>query len=355
MADERLFHNHGPLPLGEIAERVGARLAESSHGARVISSLSSLESATEDDISFFDNKKYLSAFQASRAGACIVQESVVSSAPAGMALLLSAMPYLTYARVGRLFYSEVTAGGQGGKNVHESAVVAPGAQLGKGCSLAAGVVIENGAQIGEGCVIGAHSVIGAHCTLGRDCILGSHVSLSHAVVGERVHIHAGARIGQEGFGFAPDGQGGFETVLQLGRVVVGNDVVIGANTTIDRGSLQDTVIGAHCRIDNLVHIAHNVVLGRGCILAGQVGISGSTRFGDYCMIGGQVGFSGHSKVGSKVSIAAKSGVMRDIADGEKVAGIPAVPVRQWHKQTLVLGKLAGRHSGHKLAQVKKET
>ena len=337
MADERLFHNRGPLRLVDIAERVRARLVDSSHGERAISSLAPLEVATKDTISFFDNKKYMAAFRASGAGACIVQESVASSAPAGMALLLSDTPYLTYARVGRLFYSETTATDTG---IHESAVIEEGAKLGKDCCLAAGVVIGRGAQLGDGCVIGAHSVIGEYTTLGRNCVLGSHVSLCHAVVGERVHIHAGARIGQEGFGFAPDGRGGFETVLQLGRVMVGDDVVIGANTTIDRGSLQDTVIGEHCRIDNLVHIAHNVVMGKGCILAGQVGVSGSTRFGDYCMIGGQVGFSGHSKVGSMVAIAAKSGVMRDIADGEKVAGIPAVPVRQWHKQTLALGRLA---------------
>ena len=264
-------------------------------------------------MSFFDNKKYLTAFQSSRAGACIVTERFAAHAPQDMALLFSDTPYRAYAQLSHIFYASRQDGWQDG--IHPSAFIEEGVILGAGCVVAAGACIGSGARLGNGCLIGAHAVLGERVVLGANCVLASHVSLSHALVGNRVHIHAGARIGQEGFGFAPDGRGGYHTVLQLGRVIIGDDVVIGANTTIDRGSLQDTEIGAHCRIDNLVHIAHNVVLGKGCVLAGQVGISGSTRFGDYCRIGGQVGFSGHSHIGSGVEIAAKSGVMRDVATG----------------------------------------
>ena len=342
MADERFFRKrHHTLRLIDIASRMALRLNdEARYGARTITGLATLGQASSTDISFFDNKKYLSAFQSSRAGACIVTERFASHAPQGMALLFSDTPYLAYAQLSHLFYAERQDGWQDG--VHPSALIEDNVTLAAGCVVAAGACIGYGARLGEGCLIGAHAVLGEGVVLGAHCVLASHVSLSHALVGNRVHIHAGARIGQEGFGFALDGRGGYHTVLQLGRVIIGDDVVIGANTTIDRGSLQDTEIGAHCRIDNLVHIAHNVVLGKGCVLAGQVGISGSTRFGDYCRIGGQVGFSGHSHIGSNVEIAAKSGVMRDVATGERIAGIPAVPIRQWHRQTVALQQLAGR-------------
>jgi UDP-3-O-[3-hydroxymyristoyl] glucosamine N-acyltransferase len=212
------------------------------------------------------------------------------------------------------------------------------------CAVGPFVVIEAGAKIGRGCQIGAGTVIGAAVELGEECRVGAHVALSHCLIGARVVLHPGVRIGQAGFGFAPD-SGAPVKVPQLGRVVIGDDVDIGANTTIDRGSGHDTVIGAGTMIDNLVQIGHNVVLGRGCVLAGQVGIAGSTRLGDFVMVGGQAGLAGHLSIDSGARIAAKSGLMRDVAPGETVCGSPAVPIGLFMRQVAALRRLARKRDG----------
>jgi UDP-3-O-[3-hydroxymyristoyl] glucosamine N-acyltransferase len=198
--------------------------------------------------------------------------------------------------------------------------------------------------LGARCRVGPNTAIGAAVELGDDCRIGANVTLSHCRIGARVVLHPGVRIGQAGFGFAPDPSGPVK-IPQLGRVIVGDDVDIGANTTIDRGSGHDTVIGAGTMIDNLVQIGHNVAIGRGCILAGQVGVSGSTRLGDFVMAGGQVGFAGHLTIGSGARIAAKSGLMRDVAPGETVGGNPAVPMRLFMKQVALLQRLARKKDG----------
>ncbi|MBV8537147.1 MAG: UDP-3-O-(3-hydroxymyristoyl)glucosamine N-acyltransferase, partial [Alphaproteobacteria bacterium] len=180
--------------------------------------------------------------------------------------------------------------------------------------------------------------------LAADCVVGAGASLMCCLLGERVVIYPGARIGQDGFGFATDG-GKHLKVPQLGRVVIGDDTEVGANTCIDRGSTGDTVIGPGCMIDNLVQIGHNVRLGRGCVVVAQVGISGSTQLGDYVVLGGQVGLAGHLRIGAGVKIAAQSGVHRDIPDGQVVGGYPAVPVGEWRRQVAVLKQLARRKGG----------
>ncbi|NQV21472.1 MAG: UDP-3-O-(3-hydroxymyristoyl)glucosamine N-acyltransferase, partial [Rhodospirillales bacterium] len=215
----------------------------------------------------------------------------------------------------------------------------PNASLGEDCTVDAGAVIENGAVLGPRCTIRANAVVGAHCELGTDVQLGPGATVQYSLIGDRVTIHAGARIGEDGFGFAPDASGHVK-IPQLGRVIIGDDVEIGANSTIDRGSAGDTIIGPGCWIDNLVQIAHNVELGRGCILAAMVGISGSTKFGDFVIAGGQAGITGHLNIGTGAQIAAQSGVMRDVAQGVIMGGSPAVPIRQYHKQTTILGQLA---------------
>jgi len=207
------------------------------------------------------------------------------------------------------------------------------------CDIGPNAVIEQGVRLGRRCRVGANTVIAAGVEVGDDCRIGPNVTLSHCVIGSRVVLHPGVRIGQEGFGFASDPAGPVK-VPQLGRVLIGNDVDIGANTTIDRGSGPDTVIGSGSMIDNLVQIGHNVILGRCCVLAGQVGISGSTRLDDFVMVGGQGGLAGHLHIGRGVRIAAKSGIMRDIPAGETVCGSPAVPLTEFMRQTAVLQRLA---------------
>jgi len=220
-----------------------------------------------------------------------------------------------------------------------SAIIDPDAVVPEDCEIGPNVVVESEVRLGHRCRVGANSVIAAGVEIGDDCRIGANVTLSHCLIGSRVVLHSGVRVGQEGFGFAPDPVAPIK-VPQLGRVVIGDDVDIGANTTIDRGSGHDTVIGPGSMIDNLVQIGHNVVLGRCCILAGQVGISGSTRLDDFVMIGGQGGLAGHLHIGKGARIAAKSGLMRDVPAGETVCGSPAVPLGEFMRQTAVLQRLA---------------
>jgi UDP-3-O-[3-hydroxymyristoyl] glucosamine N-acyltransferase len=340
MTDLRFFDRAGPYSLDELAALSGARLSDAAAGKRPFSDVAPLETAGPQDVTFLDNRKYVEAFVQSRAGAAFVDERFAERAPAGMALLLTAQPYKAFARAAQAFYpaEPVTP------RVASSAIIDPTATVPADCDIGPYVVIEAGVRLGARCQIGAHTVIGRAVELGDDCRIGAHVTLSHCLIGARVVLHPGVRIGQPGFGFAPDAEGPIK-IPQLGRVVIGDDVDIGANTTIDRGSGHDTVIGPSTMIDNLVQIGHNVVLGRGCILAGQVGISGSTKLGDFVMAGGQAGLAGHLTIGSGARIAAKAGLMRDVAPGETVCGSPAVPIASFMKQVAILQRLAKKKDG----------
>ena len=217
--------------------------------------------------------------------------------------------------------------------------MAKSATIGKGVRIDAGAVIGEKVSIGSGCWIGANTVIGDGVDIGDHSRIGALCSISHAIIGKRVLLHRGIHIGQDGFGFAP-GRGGITKVPQLGCVLIGNDVEIGSGTCIDRGAGPDTIIGDGCKIDNLVMIGHNVQLGKYVIITGQCGISGSTQLGDGVMVGAQSGFAGHLKIGSGVKLAAQSGVMHDIPPGETYGGAPAIPMRDFLRQTVTLAKLA---------------
>ena len=340
MADPRFFERAGPFPLEAIAALSGATLRDPGTAGRVVGDVAPLETAGPDDLTFLDNRKYVAAFARSRAGAAFVDERLAGRAPPGMALLVAREPYKAFARAARAFYPERPVRPRRAP----SAVIDPAASVPADCDIGPHVVIEAGARLGARCQVGANTVIGAGVELGEDCRVGANVTLSHCLIGARVVLHPGVRIGQPGFGFAPDKAGPVK-IPQLGRVILGDDVDIGANTTIDRGSGHDTVIGPGTMIDNLVQIGHNVALGRGCILAGQVGISGSTKLGDFVMAGGQAGLAGHLEIGSGARIAAKSGLMRDVAPGETVGGIPALPFALFLKQVAILQRLARKKDG----------
>ncbi|HMD63119.1 MAG TPA: UDP-3-O-(3-hydroxymyristoyl)glucosamine N-acyltransferase [Stellaceae bacterium] len=340
MADRRFFARAGPLTLDVLSALSGARLLHGEDGGRLFNDVAPLETAGPGDISFLENRKYIAAFIRSHAGAAFVDEKSVERAPPGMALLISKEPYKAYALAAQAFYpaAEVVA------RRAPSAIIDSMANVPEDCDIGPNVVIERGVRLGHRCRIGANTVIAAGVEIADDCRIAANVTLSHCVIGSRVVLHPGVRIGQDGFGFAPDPKAPIK-VPQLGRVLIGDDVDVGANSTIDRGSGHDTVIGSGSMIDNLVQIGHNVVLGRCCILAGQVGISGSTRLDDFVMIGGQGGLAGHLHIGRGARIAAKSGLMRDVPAGETVCGSPAVPVGEFMRQTAVLQRLARKKGG----------
>jgi UDP-3-O-[3-hydroxymyristoyl] glucosamine N-acyltransferase len=340
MADPRFFDRAGPFTLDAIAALSSARLLRPADGPRLFHDVGPLESAGPDDVSFLENRKYLAAFARSRAGAAFVDERSIGQAPNGMALLISDVPYKAYALAAQAFYPV-------GRIIPRralSALISPEAVVPADCDIGPNTVIEEGVRLGRRCSVGANSVIGRGVEIGDDCRIGPNVTLSHCLIGSRVVLHPGVRIGQDGFGFAPDPAAPVK-VPQLGRVVIGDDVDVGANTTVDRGSGPDTQIGAGSIIDNLVQIGHNVVLGRCCVLAGQVGISGSTKLDDFVMVGGQGGLAGHLHIGAGARIAAKSGLMRDVPAGATVCGSPAVPLVEFMKQTAIIQRLAKKKGG----------
>ncbi|HWI27128.1 MAG TPA: UDP-3-O-(3-hydroxymyristoyl)glucosamine N-acyltransferase [Stellaceae bacterium] len=337
MADPRFFNVAGPFTVAEIARRTGAAVGGAGKADLRLGDVAALETAGPEELSFLDNRKYIDAFRRTGAGAVFVQPALAGSAPAGTTLLLTEQPYRAYAVAAQAFYPEPPPV----PGVAASAVIDPTARLGEGTSVEANAVIGAKVEIGKRCVIGANCVIGAGTVLAEDVRLGANVSVSHALIGARVRLYPGVRIGQDGFGFALD-PAGFIKLPQLGRVIIGDDVEIGANSTVDRGAGPDTVIGAGTMIDNLVQIGHNVQIGRGCVLVAQVGISGSTRLGDHVMVGGQGGLAGHLTIGSGARIAAQAGIMRDVAPGETVMGYPAVPIKEFFRQVAVLQRLASK-------------
>jgi UDP-3-O-[3-hydroxymyristoyl] glucosamine N-acyltransferase len=331
LGNSGFFRRSGPHSLAVVASTARG-VAEKLE--LLLEGVAPLHTAGPNEVSFLDNRRYLSALDQTLAGAVIVHPDLAGRVPATAVAIATSEPYAAWARVAALFYPIPPPF----PGIHPSAVVADGTLIEPSAEVGPLSLIETGATIGPGCRIGPCAVIGKGVTVGQDCRIGSHVSLSHAFLGARVYVYPGARIGQEGFGFAYTKEG-FLSVPQLGRVILEDDVEVGANTTIDRGSSQDTVIGAGSRLDNLVQIGHNVVLGRCCVIVAQVGISGSTAIGDFVRVGGQAGFSGHLRIGARAEIGAQAGVMSDVAPGAKVAGSPAWPIRDFFRQIAVLRKL----------------
>lgn len=337
MADQRFFRRSGPFRLEDIAAEVGAELLDPSTGDIMICDIASLDAAGPGELSFFNHSRHLNAFRATQASAVVTTRDLARNGPDGVCLMSVAQPQLAFARIGLLYYPSHRPE----PNISADARIDPTAVIGKASRIDAGAVVGANAEVGPGCHIACHAVIGSGVVLGSDCAIGANSCISHAIIGARVQIATGASIGGQGFGFVPTPNGRLR-IPQLGRVIIEDDVEIGANCTIDRGSTGDTSIGAGTVLDNLVHIAHNVRLGRYCVICGQVGIAGSTVVGDGVMIGGQVGISDHLHIGSGARIASKSGVIRDVKEGEAVGGYPAMPIREWHKQTATNFRLSQR-------------
>ena len=336
MADPRFFRKEAhALTLAELAQIADAEPGSNADPAASFTDVAALEAAGPTDVTFLDNRRYVEQFEQSRAGACVVAPKLADRAPAGMALLLTERPYRAYARIARAFYPERRHPADG---VSSAAAVDASAEIGAGCSIAPGVVVEANAVLGARVRVGAGAVVGAGVTIGDDSTIGANATLSHCKIGRRANIHPGVRIGQRGFGFDMDPSGHLD-VPQLGRVIVGDDVEIGANSTVDRGAGPDTVIGDGCKIDNLVQIGHNVRLGRGCTIVAHSGISGSVQFEDHAVMGGQAVIAGHLRIGSGAQIGAQAGVMRDVPAGARVVGTPAVNAREFFRRIAMLTRM----------------
>jgi UDP-3-O-[3-hydroxymyristoyl] glucosamine N-acyltransferase len=332
--DPRFFPGTGPHSLAAIAAACDARLGAGADGSRMLARLAPLAEAGPDALGFLDNRRYLPGLAATQAGAVILHPRHEPAVPAGTAALLSEAPYLAWARAAALFHPDPVPT----PGVHPGAAVDPSAAIDPTAEIAAGAVVGARARIGAACRIAPNAVIGDGVELGPGCVIGPNASVTHAILGARVRIYAGARIGEAGFGFATS-PAGFVTVPQLGRVLIEDDVEVGANSTIDRGAGPDTVIGAGTRIDNLVQIGHNVRLGKGCVVVAMAGISGSTVVGDFVQIAAQAGLTGHLNIGAKARIGAQAGVIKDVPAGEDVIGSPAEKARDFFRYLAVLRRL----------------
>ena len=339
-----LRHSRG-LTLAEIAALAGATTPVKGGDSRRLTGIATLDRASPADLAFLDSRMHAAAARESRAGACLTTEALAASlAPDTIPLIVKA-PYRAFVLVARGMFpqalrpSSLTAGGS-----VEGAHVDKSARLEPDVTIEPGAVIGPQAEIGSGTLIGANAVIGAEVRIGRDCAIGAGATVSHTLVGDRVVIHPGCKIGQDGFGYVMGG-GGHMKVPQVGRVIIQDDVEIGAGTTIDRGALRDTVIGEGSKIDNLVQIGHNVTIGRHCIVVAQTGIAGSSTLEDFVVLGARVGLNNQVTIGEGAQIAAVSVVHGDVPPGARWGGTPAKPVKVWFREMKLLEQMARRKGG----------
>ena len=330
MAEIAFYPDPKPISVREIVALTGAEVAGDGDLDRLISDIAPLEAAGPADICYAGGGRYADAAAKTRAGACLTTAHYADKIAADAVVLVVADPHQALAVVTAELYPSATRPLPifGEPGIQAGAIVHSSARIEEGATIEAGAVVGPGVEIGAGTLVAPNATIGPSVRIGRDCSVGPGASLIHAVVGNDVIIHPGVHIGQDGFGFVP-GADGHMKVPQIGRVVIGDHVEIGAGTTIDRGGVRDTVIGEGSKIDNLVQIGHNVKIGKGCLIVSQVGISGSVTVEDYVVIGGKSGINGHITIGAGAQIAAVSSVYRDVPAGAKWAGSPARPLRDW--------------------------
>ena len=340
MTELSFFREPAGITVGEIAALTGAKVRDGARLDDLITNVAPLNRAGSSDLAFLNKPQYADALNSTKAGACLMSARFEGLAPSNLNVLSAQEPYRAFVVVARklfqeflrplpLFETEAIA---------PSAVIYPSARIEMGATIDPGAVIGPRATIGAGTVIGATAVIGPNVGIGRDCSIGPGATILHAVIGNGVILHPGCRIGQDGFRYLPGAKGHLK-VPQLGRVVIHDNVEIGAGTTIDRGGSGDTTIGEGTKIDNLVHIAHNVTIGRHCIIAGQCGFAGSVTIGDFVMMGGQVGIADHLTIGNGAMIGAQSGVMSNVPAKEKWLGMPAWPGREFLRAMTKLRRL----------------
>jgi UDP-3-O-[3-hydroxymyristoyl] glucosamine N-acyltransferase len=335
MIDPRFFTNAGPFTLGDLADRLGGTLSDGAPRDFAITDLATLEDASPSEITLFADRRYRDAYQRTAAGVVLTNQELATNRPGGGAhLIIVPQPRHALAEVGWLFYPR-TSEALGLDDEGRAAALANGA------TVADTARVGKNSTIGARTIVGAGAVIGPGVVIGEDCVIGPNSTVGFAILGDRVQIYPGAAIGAQGFGFVPVAHG-LRRVPQLGRVLIGDDVEVGANSAIDRGTIGDTVIGSGCAIDNLVQIGHNVRMGRFSIVCGQAGISGSVEIGNGVVIGGAGRVADHVKIGDGAQLGGGGGAIQDVEPGAILAGLPAIPIRDWHRQSIGLAKMFAR-------------
>ncbi|MCA1362059.1 MULTISPECIES: UDP-3-O-(3-hydroxymyristoyl)glucosamine N-acyltransferase [Bradyrhizobium] len=341
MAQPIFFTKPPAAALADIATLTKAQLVDPARGGHVITGLASLDEAGPMHLAFFDNLKYADQLRATKAGACLVSPRFEAEVPEHVAVLRVAQPFRAFVRIAREWHADALRPQSwvGNDGIAPSAIIDPTARLEDGVVVDPLAVIGPDVEIGSGTVIGVGAVIGPGVKIGRDCNVGARTAIQCALIGNNVLIHPGCSIGQDGYGFIFFGPEGHLKVPQTGRVLIQNDVEVGANTTIDRGSLRDTVIGEGTKIDNQVQIGHNVTIGRHCLLAAQIGLAGSLTIGDNVALGAKVGINNHLKIGDGAQVTAMSAVKDDIPPGGRWGGHFAKPTKQWFKEIIAVERL----------------
>src|SRR5882757_198024 len=340
MAQPKFFKQPPSSTLADIAALTKAVLADPARGGHVIRGLASLDEAGPMHLAFFDNLKYADQLAATKAGACLVSARFEAKMPAHVAVLRSTKPFHAFVQIAREWHGDSLRPQSwfGIDGIAPSAIIDPTAHLEDGVIVDPLAVIGPRVEIGAGSVIGAGAVIGADVKIGRDCNVGARSAIQFALIGNNVLIHPGCSIGQDGFGFifAP---GGHVKIPQTGRVLIQNDVEIGAGTAIDRGSLRDTVIGEGTKIDNQVQVGHNVTIGRHCLLAAKAALGGSLTIGDYVVLGAGVGVNNHLRIGDGAQVTAMSAVKDDVPPNGRWGGFFAKPTKQWFREIVAVERL----------------
>lgn len=342
MAQPNFFRKSPSSTLAEIAALTKAHLVDPAQGGLEIRGLASLDEAGPMHLVFFDNLKYADQLAATKAGACLVSARFEAKVPAHVAVLRAAKPFYDFVQIAREWHGDALRPQSwfGIDGIAPSAIIDPTAHLEDGVIVDPLAVIGPRVEIGAGTVIGAGAVIGADVKIGRDCNVGARSAIQFALIGNNVLIHPGCSIGQDGYGFIFFGPEGHVKVPQTGRVLIQNNVEVGAGTTIDRGSLRDTVIGEGTKVDNQVQIGHNVTIGRHCLLAAQIGLAGSLTIGDNVALGAKVGINNHLKIGDGAQVTAMSAVKDDIPANGRWGGHFAKPTKQWFREIIAVERLA---------------
>ncbi len=341
MAHPTFYKSTPSLTLAEVAASVNGVLDDPSRGGEIISGLAALDEAGPKHLAFFDNIKYVDQLAASHAGACLVKDRFNGAAPAHVAVIRVRNPFGAFVQLAREWQPD-TLRPQSGfetEGIAPSAVIHPTAHLEDDVTVDPLAVIGPNVEIGSGTIIGSGVVLAANVKIGRDCNIGATTTIQFALLGDNVLIHPGCHIGQDGYGFV-FGKAGHIKVPQTGRVIIQNDVEIGAGSTVDRGSLRDTVIGEGTKIDNQVQVGHNVYIGRHSLIAAQCGLAGSLTIGDNVAMGAKVGVNNHITIGDGAQITAMSGVKDSIPPNERWGGMFAKPTKQWFREIFALERLA---------------